>query len=151
FHHHCAGYVETPAEIATFLELTDPRNIGLVFDTGHYTYGSGGAGVVEALDRYAERIWYVHFKDCDPRVAAQAHAEQWDYFTALRHGVFCELGKGSVDFPAVLRWLAARGYQGYVLVEQDVLPGMGAPRESARRNREYLRSIEASFSRLQPA
>ena len=41
FHHHCAGYVETPEEIATFLELTDPETIGLVFDTGHYSYGAG--------------------------------------------------------------------------------------------------------------
>jgi inosose dehydratase len=146
FHHHCAGYVETPEEIARFLELTDPRKVGLVFDTGHFTYGAGHAGVVEALERYGDRIWYVHFKDCDPKVAAQARAEEWDYFTALRHGVFCELGKGSVDFPAVVRWLAGRGYDGYVLVEQDVLPGMGAPRESARRNREYLLSIESNFN-----
>ncbi|MEN6536043.1 MAG: xylose isomerase, partial [Bryobacteraceae bacterium] len=34
---------------------------------------------------------------------------------------------------------------GYALVEQDVLPGMGAPKDSARRNREYLRSIENNF------
>jgi len=145
FHHHCAGYVETPEEIARFLDLTDPRKIGLVFDTGHFTYGAGHACVVEALDRYGDRVWYMHFKDCDPQVAARARAEEWDYFTALRHGVFCELGKGSVDFPAVLRWLAGRRYDGYVLVEQDVLPGMGVPKESARRNREYLRSIESSF------
>jgi hypothetical protein len=32
-----------------------------------------------------------------------------------------------------------------VLVEQDVLPGMGAPKESARRNREYLRGVEATM------
>ena len=146
FHHHCAGYVETPEEIARFLELTDPRKIGLVFDTGHFAYGAGHARVVEALDRYGDRVWYMHFKDCDPKVAAQARAQEWDYFTALRHGVFCELGKGSVDFPAVLRWLAGRRYDGYVLVEQDVLPGMGSPKESARRNREYLRSIESSFA-----
>ncbi len=92
-----------------------------------------------------DRVWYIHCKDCQPDVARQARAEQWDYFTALRHGVFCELGKGCVDFPALLRWLAARHYAGYVLVEQDVLPGMGTPKESARRNREYLRSIEGNF------
>jgi inosose dehydratase len=143
FHHHCAGYVETPEEIARFLELTDPRMIGLVFDTGHFTYGAGHARVVEALERYGDRVWYVHFKDCDAKVAAEARAGEWDYFTALRQGVFCELGKGSVDFPGVLRWLACRGYDGYVLVEQDVLPGMGAPKESARRNREYLRLAES--------
>jgi len=145
FHHHCAGYVETPQEIDRFLELTDPRTVGLVFDTGHFTYGAGHACVMQALERYGDRVWYMHFKDCDPQVAARARTEEWDYFTALRHGVFCELGKGSIDFPAVLRWLAGRRYKGYVLVEQDVLPGMGAPRESARRNREYLRSIESNF------
>lgn len=148
FHHHCAGYVETPDEIATLLALTNPERLGLVFDTGHYCYGAGGGScnVVAALDRFGDRVWYIHCKDCHPGVAQQARAQQWDYFTALRHGVFCELGKGCVDFPALLRWLAARRYDGYVLVEQDVLPGMGMPEESARRNREYLRSIESNFS-----
>lgn len=146
FHHHCAGYVETPHEIARFLELTDPEAIGLVFDTGHYAYGAGSADVVAGLQRFKDRIWYVHFKDCQPEVAAQARVQGWDYFEALRHGVFCELGKGCVDFPSALRWLKHTGYDGYTLVEQDVLPGMGAPAESARRNREYLRSIESNFA-----
>ncbi len=147
FHHHCAGYVETNDEIAKLLELTDPKTLGLVFDTGHYTYGSGGADAVAALDRFRERIWYIHMKDCHPGVAAQARAQGWDYFQALRHGIFCELGKGSVDFPGVLRRLADWNYQGYMLVEQDVLPGMGSPKESARRNRQYLASIEHHFTR----
>lgn len=144
FHHHCAGYIETPDEIATLLNLTDPKHLGLVFDTGHYCYGAGAEScdAVAALDRFGDRVWYVHLKDCQPEVARRARAEQWDYFTALRHGVFCELGKGCVDFPALLRRLRQRGYDGYVLVEQDILPGMGTPNESARRNREYLRSIE---------
>jgi inosose dehydratase len=142
FHHHCAGYVETPDEIARFLELTDPRKIGLVFDTGHYAYGSGSCDVLAALNRFRERVWYVHFKDCQQEVARRARAEGWDYFQALRQGVFCELGKGCIDFPAVLRWLKSSGYSGYVLVEQDILPGMGIPKESARRNREYLRQVE---------
>jgi len=147
FHHHCAGFVETPDETATLLELTNPQSLGLVFDTGHYCYGAGAGDcdVVSALDRFGDRVWYIHCKDCQPEVAQRARAEQWDYFTALRHGVFCELGKGCVDFPALLRRLAARRYQGYVLVEQDILPGMGTPKESARRNREYLRSIESNF------
>ena len=145
-HHHCAGYVETPDEIARFLELTDPNAIGLVFDTGHYSYGSGECDVIGALDRFRERIRYIHFKDCQPEVARQARANGWDYFEALRHGVFCELGQGCVDFPAVMRWLKNSGYDGYTLVEQDVLPGMGSPKESARRNREYLKSIESNFN-----
>lgn len=146
FHHHCAGYVETPHEIATLLELTDPKYLGLVFDSGHYVYGSGGeADAAEGLASFGDRVWYVHLKDCDSEIAQRARLTGWDYFTALRNGVFCELGKGSVDFAAILRLLAARHYQGYVLVEQDVLPGMGAPKESAARNRAYLRSIESNF------
>jgi inosose dehydratase len=146
FHHHCAGYVETPDEIARFLELTDPATIGLVFDTGHYVFGAANCDVLPGLLRFQERVWYVHLKDCQPDVARRSRTKYWDYFESLRNGVFCELGQGCVDFPAVLQCLAKRKYDGYLLVEQDVLPGMGLPKESARRNRDYLRSIENYFA-----
>ncbi|MGA3032313.1 MAG: TIM barrel protein [Terracidiphilus sp.] len=147
-HHHCAGYVETPDEIATLLDLTNAELLGLVFDTGHYVHGAGQEAVdlVAALDRFKERIWYVHVKDIDPNMARRSREEEWDYFTAMRNGLYPELGKGCVDFPALLRWLARRDYTGYVLVEQDILPGMGTPKESAARSREYLRSIEKNFA-----
>jgi len=59
FHHHCAGYVETPEEIAHFLDMTDPNLLGLVLDTGHYLYGTGGNDarqVEDGLNRFGERI-----------------------------------------------------------------------------------------------
>jgi inosose dehydratase len=144
FHHHCAGYVETPDEIARLLELTDPDLLGLVFDTGHFLFGAAGAEdqtIPAALDRFGARIWHMHFKDCHPQIAAQSRAEGWDYFEAVRRGVFCELGQGAADFAAATAWLRARAYRGWIVVEQDVLPGMGAPKESAARNRAYLRTI----------
>lgn len=144
FHHHCGGYVETPAEIAHFLERTDPTLIGLVFDTGHYLYGSGGsdpATVTEGLGRFRERVRYVHFKDMDAEVAARARREGLSYREAVGAGVFCELGRGVVPFPAVLGDLGRMGYGGWVTVEQDVLPGMGEPFLSARANSEYLAGI----------
>jgi inosose dehydratase len=141
-HHHCAGYVETPDEIARLLSMTDPNMLGLVFDTGHYAFAAGDCtAVAGGLMRFADRIWYIHFKDCHPEIAARACAEGWDYFESVRNGVFCELGKGCVDFPGVADWLEGRRDLHWGIVEQDVLPGMGAPKESARRNREYLRSI----------
>ncbi len=82
-----------------------------MLDTGHHAYGCGPVGdadVGAALARFGSRIAYVHFKDYAPAVGARARAEGWDYFRALREGVFCELGRGSVDFPQVLRWLPAR-------------------------------------------
>lgn len=139
FHHHCAGYVETPAEVETLMRLTPPHLVGLCFDTGHYRFGGGDP--LAGMERLADRIWHVHFKDCQPLIAAQARAAGWDYFESVRRGVFCELGRGEVDFPAVVRWLRERNYEGWIVVEQDVLPGMGTPRESAQRNRLYLRSI----------
>ncbi len=144
FHHHCAGYVETPDEIARLLDLVDPSLLGLVFDTGHYAYGSGNNDpqcVQEGLDRFADRIRYVHFKDCQPQIASQARIEGWDYFQAVRNGIFCELGRGYVDFPAIIASLRNNSYRGWIVVEQDILPGMGTPRESALRNREYLKTI----------
>ncbi len=144
FHHHCAGYVETPGEIGELLRRTDPDLLGLVFDTGHYALGTGapsGAAVMEGLDRCADRVWYVHFKDCSTEVSARANAEGWDYFQSVGSGVFCELGGGCCDFASVAAWLRKRGYDGWICVEQDVLPGMGAPKESARRNRAFLRNL----------
>lgn len=139
FHHHCAGYVETPAEIDTLLRLTDPALLGLCFDSGHIRFGGGDPLAI--LRKYYSRIWHVHFKDCHPRVAEEARRNGWDYFASVRNGVFCELGKGEVDFPGIKAELDNQGYDGWIVVEQDVLPGMGSPKESALRNREYLRSI----------
>lgn len=142
FHHHCAGYVETPEEIARFLDMTDPDLIGLVFDTGHYLYGSGSIdGTLNGLSRFRPRIQHVHFKDCQPQVAEQARSAGWDYFKAIQHGIFCELGRGSISFAAVAEQLHRNEYQGWIVVEQDVLPGMGSPKASAERNRMYLRDI----------
>lgn len=141
-HNHCAGYFERPDEIDAILALTDPDLVGLVLDTGHYAFADASCdGVLAAFDHLAERLRYVHFKDCHPTIMAAARAQEWDYFQAVEHGVFCELGQGCVDFGAILGWLGRRGYDGYITVEQDVLPGMGEPRASAARNREYLRSL----------
>lgn len=83
----------------------------------------------------------MHFKDYSPDVAAQAAAQQWDYFASIQNGIFCELGKGDVPFAAISRWLEAQGYDGWIVVEQDVLPGMGSPKVCAQHNRDFLKSI----------
>jgi inosose dehydratase len=139
FHPHCAGSVEAPWEVDELMARTDPALLGLCLDAGHLTYGGGDP--VAIFERYAPRVWHVHYKDCHPGVAAGARREGWDYFTAVRRGIFCELGRGGVDFGALTRRLRETGYDGWVVVEQDVLPGMGSPAESARRNREFLRGL----------
>jgi inosose dehydratase len=113
--------------------------LGLCLDTGHYRFGGGDP--LAALQKYAGRIWHVHFKDHQPKIAMRSRLEGWDYFQSVRQGVFCELGHGDVNFPAIREALLQSGYDGWIVVEQDVLPGMGSPKESAERNRAYLHRI----------
>jgi len=136
FHHHCAGYVETPTEVEKLMELTDPELLGLCLDMGHYAFGGGDPA--EALEKYYPRIWHIHFKDFDSRVGQEARAYNYDYFTSVEKGVFCELGKGNVDFPSIVKKLLEKGFEGWIVVEQDVLPGMGSPRQCAENNRKYI-------------
>ena len=139
FHHHCAGYVETPDEIHKLLEYTDKQLVGLCLDTGHYSYGGGNP--IEALTQYRDRIWHIHLKDYDIKVAEKARLNQWDYFTSVQNGIFCELGNGSVDFKRFIDELKVYDYSGWAVVEQDVLPGMGNPKQCAQSNREYLKGL----------
>ena len=139
FHHHCGGYVETPGEVDRLMELTSPGLLGLCLDTGHYAFGGGDPA--EALEKYDSRIWHVHFKDYDPAVGREARENGYDYFKSVEKGVFCELGKGVVDFETITRSLKKKGYDGWIVVEQDVLPGMGSPKKCAAGNREYLKSL----------
>jgi inosose dehydratase len=139
FHHHCAGYVETPAEIDQLMAHSDPSLVGLVLDMGHYMFGGGDP--LTALKKHKDRIWHIHFKDCHPELAAKSAKEGWDYFKSVGSGVFCELGKGAVDFPAIVNELKGQNYSGWIVVEQDVLPGMGNPKVCAQRNRDYIKSL----------
>jgi inosose dehydratase len=139
FHHHCGGYVETPGEVARLMELTDPELLGLCLDTGHFAFGGGDP--VLALENYYPRIWHVHFKDFDPVVGQEAREKSYDYFKSVEAGVFCELGKGNVDFGSVTGILRRKGYQGWIVVEQDVLPGMGSPKKCAVNNRNFIRTL----------
>ena len=139
FHQHIGTWVETPDETARLLRMTDASVLGLCFDTGHYRFGGGDP--LTGLRQHADRIWHVHFKDHEPNVAARSCSEGWSGVQSVEHGVFCELGKGDVDFPAVLSALREMNYGGWIVVEQDVLPGMGSPKASAQRNRDYLKGI----------
>lgn len=139
FHPHCGGYVETPDEIDRLMELTDHKRVGLVLDTGHIVYGGGDP--LRVLDTHRNRVRHVHFKDCDMNVAEMARERGLGYLEAVRAQLFCELGKGVVDFPGITGALESSNYDGWIVVEQDVFPGYGSPKASASRSREFLRRL----------
>lgn len=144
FHHHVATYLETGAEINRLLERTDPRAISLCLDTGHAVYG--GADPVELVRRWSDRVRYVHLKDVDPVALERARSEGLDFEGGIRIGVFCPLGQGAVDFAGVFRELRRIGYDGWLIVEQDVIEDASSgtalsPLEAARQSRAYLKQF----------
>lgn len=140
YHPHVGAWVELASEIERFLTDTDPDLVGFCLDTAHTTYG--GADPVDLCRRWGSRIRYLHIKECDKATLNQVVAAEGDYFAAVNAGVFPELGKGSVDFPGLLDVLRELNYQGWAVVEQDILPGTGANAlQSAKANRDYLSKI----------
>jgi inosose dehydratase len=112
FHPHMGTRVQTPAEIEQLLERTD---VGLLLDTGHLT--AAGGDPVTALAAWRERVDHVHVKDV--RLDVLRAAPSWE--AAWRGGAFCELGAGDVDLESFFAELD--GYSGWVVVEQDWVPG----------------------------
>jgi inosose dehydratase len=140
YHPHVGAWVESAAEIERFLSETDPNLVGFCLDTAHTTYG--GSDPVDLCRRWGSRIRYLHIKDCDRRALDTVLAADGDYFDAVGANAFPELGRGSVDFPALLAVLGDLDYSGWAVVEQDILPTAGADAlASATANRAYLRQI----------
>jgi len=139
FHPHIATYVETPAEIAAFLDGTDPDLVGIAYDTAHIAYGGGDP--IAFLKENIARIRHVHFKGYSETAAAHCRANTIDGVAAVGEGVFCELNGSDIDFAEVLSVLTEKNYDGWIVVEQDVLPGTGTPKDNAQRNRDFLRGI----------
>jgi inosose dehydratase len=139
-HPHAAGFVDFEPEIERLLGDIDSRLLKICLDTGHSHYA--GFDPVAFLKRHIARVAYVHFKDIDPTVRAKVVAARTGFYEACAQGVFCNLGKGMTDFPAVRRTLLDNGYDGWCTVEQDCDPaGPTSPVADARANRAYLASI----------
>jgi inosose dehydratase len=129
FHPHAGGYVEFEDEIERLLADTD---LELCVDTGHSAYAR--IDPVALLRRVGPRVGHVHFKDIRPSVLAQVDVEALDFWQAIERGIFCPVGEGMVDIGAVLAELADLGYEGYATIEQDRVPGQGAPLDDLRRS-----------------
>lgn len=140
FHHHTSSYVEGLPEIERLLEDSD---VALLLDSGHLAVAGGDP--IRALREWGERIEAIHLKDVRYDVLAQVHAERADMLTAWRRGLFCALGDGDVDLVGFCSELVTRGYEGWVVVEQDRVleddAAFDAARAEQERNRAWLRDV----------
>jgi inosose dehydratase len=139
-HAHAAGFIDFEPELERLLDEVDESLLKICFDTGHHSYA--GFDPVAFMKRHIGRISYMHFKDIDAQVKARAIANRTGFYEACGQGIFCNLGKGDVDFPAVRQVLLDAGFDGWCTVEQDCDPTLDvSPVDDAKANRAYLSSI----------
>jgi inosose dehydratase len=132
--------VETQAQTERFLDQTDPRYVSLCLDTGHLAYRH--ADNVAIINRYPDRIGYVHIKQMDPAIVARADREGLAFGQAVAMGASCEPPRGEPVVEDVAKALRALDRDLFVVVEQDMYPcDFGQPKPIAQRTYTYLRGL----------
>jgi inosose dehydratase len=130
-HPHYGTEIERPEQVRRFLEGCDT---GLCLDTGHSMVGGGDP--VELAESAAGRIHHVHLKDVDQGLAERVASGTLDYEKAVKDGLYRPLGEGDVDVRRVLEVMDRAGYDGWYVLEQDIMlevePGDGPAGEVGR-------------------
>jgi inosose dehydratase len=136
FHNHAGTFIETPEELEELCQRADPALVQLCLDVGHLVVGGGDP--VQAIQRYGQRLAYVHLKDVDAQVLERLRSGEGGFLEGLRWRVFCELGSGCLDLAGIVGALRQQRFEGWVVLEQDTTfrPPLESAVESRRRFRE---------------
>lgn len=145
YHHHMGAYVETPADVDQLMALTGP-DVGLLFDTGHITFGGGDALTI--LNKHIHRVCHVHCKDVRPKVMKLARNGHWSFLQSVINGTFSVPGDGSIDFPAILMSLYRNGYEGWLVVEAEQDPAVAPSYQYAKMGYDYLAQLVRQIPEL---
>ncbi|MBV8218497.1 MAG: TIM barrel protein [Solirubrobacterales bacterium] len=138
-HPHAGTLIESADQVERAIEAVD---VGWCLDTGHLTIG--GADPVEFASRHGDRVVHVHLKDVDANIAADFRAGRRSLVDATRQGLFLPLGTGDARIAEVMDALAAHGYDGWLVLEQDTaITGdeptvAGGPMRDARESIAFL-------------
>lgn len=121
-HPHIGTLVENADDVQ---RVVDGSHIGFCIDTGHLVAAKADPVAITVAN--LDRVRHVHLKDVDADVAARLHAGEISFSEAVEQGLFCVLGTGSVDLTAMLQALQGAGYDGWYVLEQDVMFKDGEP------------------------
>jgi inosose dehydratase len=136
-HPHMGTMVESGAET---LRVIEGSRIGLCVDTGHLA--AAGADPAAIIAAHPSRVRHVHLKDVDSALAGRVVAGSLTFADAVRAGLFVPLGSGSVDISGIVDILEGAGYQGWYVLEQDVMlpdePDGEGPVADVRQCLDYL-------------
>ncbi len=137
FHPHADSHVGSQDEIYRLLNDTDSRYVNLCLDTGHVSYCGGDNLAI--IERFAERVRYVHLKQVDPVILKRVNDENLGFAPAVRLGVMCEPPLGIPEMPPLIEALSKLDVDIYAIVEQDMYPcPPDVPFPIAKRTREYF-------------
>lgn len=144
-HPHVGTMIETRDDIYKLVEGSD---IAFTLDTGHMIIG--GTDPVEFAQKYPDRIKHSHLKDVDMSKASRVAKGEMTYNEGVKIGMYTPLGKGDVDVTTIVKSLVAAGYDGWFVLEQDLMldgePAQdGWPYTDAKESVDFLRAIEASL------
>lgn len=140
-HPHAGGYIEFADEIEKLTEDIPYETAGLCLDTGHLYYA--GMDPVTWLQKYADRLDYVHFKDVNEKIYREVmEMENLRFFEGVAKGSMCPIGTGTLDYPAIKDTLEEIGYSGYITIEQERDPrDSGATLQDVKASVDYLKSV----------
>jgi inosose dehydratase len=138
-HAHLWTQLQNRSEIDRLMALTDPKHVYMVLDTGHITMA--GIDPVDLTRSYVHRIVEYHMKDCKPedRGGHKGGTPQREGYIEKGKRIFYELGKGGVDYPAILAILKQNHWDGWLTVELDSTDT--TPKESAAQSKRYLEEV----------
>jgi inosose dehydratase len=115
-HPHVGTMIENTEQV---LNLLDNTSVGLCLDTGHLLIG--GTDPAHLVKKYADRVLVVHAKDVNAQLAKQVQAGKLTYYDAVVKGMYVPVGKGDVDFKTIITCLSDAGFDGYYVLEQDIV------------------------------
>ncbi|RDD72376.1 myo-inosose-2 dehydratase [Paracoccus versutus] len=140
YHHHMAAAVETEAELDLLMKHS---SVPLLFDAGHMAFAGGD--VMRVIENHHARITHVHTKDIRRAVVDGLDRTRESFLDAVIKGAFTVPGDGSLDFEAIVKALAAKGYEGWFVVEAEQDPVANPPLEMAKKgHKELLRVMTAA-------
>ena len=138
YHHHMGSIVEAEEDVNWLMEGSGPE-VRLCFDTGHLLFGGGD--VLATMDRWADRILHVHFKDIRPEVVRDVRETGRSFLDAVIAGAFTVPGDGCIDFQAVADRLKAMGYAGWIVVEAEQDPAKAPPYDYSKRGYAHILQV----------
>jgi len=139
YHPHADSHIDTEANVYRFLDGTNGEFVNLCLDTGHISYCGGDN--IAIIERFPERIGYLHLKQVDPIVRAKVEAEDLPFGEAVKLGAMTEPPLGIPDMPSLLAAVERLGIDVFAIVEQDMYPCLpDSPLPIAKRTRSYLGS-----------